>query len=285
MTSLNGGGSEFGSNGRSPAERQKLLAGLRKQLPPAGAVSDRGGSPLERTIALLVEFLLCMLKGKPASAGMLADHPAYAGSGLNFIGHRCKKIGLQWCTLGGKKVYPEIGANMLKLCQELNELAPEQWERVAQRARMSVDEIIDFAWNKFQDESCEPVDEFVDLPEDFQLDDGTDSESVMSRLERMIGPFKAPYVTSAETPIAPRLEDSNSESPEENNEVPDDASIREERGGDFDLEQLEAILRTMDLPKESEAEPSVVPQPDSVNPESSAELPSQPEQVSEQSPE
>ena len=261
MTSFSGGGLEFGSNGRSPAERQRLLAGLRKQLPTAGAVSGRGGSPLERLIAMLVEFLLCMLQGKPASVSILAGHPAYAGSGLNFTGHRCKKIGLQWRTIGGKKVYPETGANLLKLCYELNELAPEDLARVAEKAAMSVDELIDFAWEKFQDESCEPLDEFVDLPEDFQLNDCTNRQSVMLQVEQMLGQFKVPPITSVESPVALRSEESNSESLEESIVVPDDASIREDRGGDFDLEKLEAILRTMESPKELGADSNGIQQP------------------------
>ncbi len=287
MTGSANGNFGVGTNGRSPAERQKLLAELRKQLPPAGSIFERGGSPEERMIVLLVEFLRCMLAGKSASFDILTGKRAYLGRSYNYVGLWCKKIGLQWMRVGGKKVYPATGANMLKLCDELNHVAPDELAKIAADAGMTVDELIDFACEKFHEESFEDRDEFVDLPEDFQLSDCIGCDPVAAHIEGMLRQFKDPQAASDESPVPPHSNDSDSdsESREESIDSPNDTSTRGDRGADFDPEQFQSFLRGIDASMESVAEPPVGPQPDDINHESFGERLPQPEQDAEQSPE
>lgn len=191
MSSFNESSCKFGSNGRSPAERRKLLEELRTQLPPTGPVLERGGSPLERKTVLLVEFLRCMLNGEPASFDKLANHPAYVGRRFNFAGQWCKEFGLQWRKVGGKTIYPPIAANIWNLICELNELASHQLEAIASGMGKSVDELIDNVLEKLQGEFIEEPDEFVDLPEDFHLRASSDFENASSQIEEMLQHFKS----------------------------------------------------------------------------------------------
>ena len=185
-----------GSEGYSLAKRQELLAFWQKQFPSTGLVLDVSGSPRDRKIVLLGEFLHCMLRGQSASASILAGHPSYTQTKLNFVGHWCKKFGLQWAKGEGVQVYPPTGANLLWLCYQLNELAPEELKRVATKNAMNASDLIDFAFAKFNHESSEKNDEFLNRLKDYQHSIGRDCEIVKSLSSEQFQPLMSSLTKS-----------------------------------------------------------------------------------------
>lgn len=216
MTNLIDGGSDFGTNDSTAMQRRELLRQLQDGLPKAGQIGDSEGSPEERRIALAKLFLLYMSRGETATASMMKDHAAYSSRGLNYIGHTCKKIGLQWESVGGRKVYPPTGANMLRLCYFLNEIAPVGLEQIGGYLGMSVDGLIDHARRKYEEESVEPRDEFVDRPEDFQHSTPPGSHAPVDEIQAMLDEYDPPLADETKPPVStPTVSDSAAVSSEE----------------------------------------------------------------------
>lgn len=160
----------------------KRLEELQKQLPPGGQIDDPRSSAEDRKLAVFVEFLAAMLKGCPATAKLLSDHPAYKGRGLNFVVQLCKRKGLQWFREKGAFVFPATGANILKLCSALIQDFHGKLDQVEVVLGGTLDEVVTCAEKKLESEldalfaECIPErDEFVDIPDDYALATFNDS--------------------------------------------------------------------------------------------------------------